>query len=198
LAQARFDVLTDAGLHHLNYDDLPRRQHRRPHLQVVVAATTLLGLDDNPAELVGHGPITADVAREIAGDATWTRLLTDPVSGIVTDYGTTCYRPPASLTDLVTAKHPTCRGLGCRQPAARCQIDHTIEFPHGATAEHNLGPRCQHCHIHKHDAEWHAMQLLDGTFHYTSPSGHSYRREPDPPLLPNPPPEPADDDIPPF
>jgi hypothetical protein len=198
LAQARFDVLTDAGLMHLNYGDLPRRQHRRPHLQVVVAATTLLGLDDNPAELVGHGPIAADVARGIAGDATWSRLLTDPVSGIVTDYGTTRYRPPASLTDLVTAKHPTCRGLGCRQPASRCQIDHTIVYPDGNTAEHNLGPRCVHCHIHKHEAEWHVLQLLDGTFHYTSPSGHTYRREPDPPLMPNPPPDTADDDIPPF
>jgi Domain of unknown function (DUF222) len=198
LAQARFDVLTDAGLMHLNYSDLPRRQHRRPHLQVVVAATTLLGLDDDPAELVGHGPITAEMARAIAGDATWTRLLTDPVSGIVTDYGTTRYRPPVSLTDLVTAKHPTCRGLGCRQPASRCQIDHTIEFPHGPTAGHNLGPRCTHCHIHKHEAGWEVAQLLDGTFLYTAPSGHTYRREPDPPLLPNPPPDTADDDIPPF
>ena len=94
-AQARFDVLTDAGLLHLNEDpDLPRRQHRRPHLQVVVAATTLLGLDEDPGELAGHGPITAEMARAVAGDATWTRLLTDPISGIVTDYGTTRYRPP--------------------------------------------------------------------------------------------------------
>jgi hypothetical protein len=198
LAQARFDVLTDAGLMHLNYSDLPRRQHRRPHLQVVVAATTLLGIDDDPAELVGHGPITAHLAREIAGDATWTRLLTDPVSGVITDYGTTRYRPPASLTDLVTAKHPTCRGLGCRQPASRCQIDHTIVYPDGDTAEHNLGPRCSHCHNQKHEAEWHVLQLRDGTFLYTTPSGHTYRREPDPPLMPNPPPDLADDDIPPF
>lgn len=200
LAQARFDVLTDAGLLHLNEDrDLPRRQHRRPHLQVVVAATTLLGLDDHPAELAGHGPITADMARAIAGDATWTRLLTDPVSGIVTDYGTTRYRPPPSLTDKVTATHPTCRGLGCRQPASRCQIDHTIEFPDGRTADHNLGPRCAHCHLHKHHAGWETHQLLDGTFLYTSPSGHTYRRDPDPPLAPDPRLElDDDDDIPPF
>ena len=32
--------------------------------------TTLLGADQQPCELVGHGPITAGHAREIATDAT--------------------------------------------------------------------------------------------------------------------------------
>jgi hypothetical protein len=187
LDQRRFDVLTDAAYLHLERDDLPRRHGRRPHLQVTVAATTLLGLDDNPAELAGYGPITAEVARRIAADAEWTRLLTDPVSGIVTDYGTTRYRAPTSLTDKVLATHPTCRGLGCRQPAARCETDHTIEYPHGPTADYNLGPRCKRCHRLKHECPWEVCQLLDGTFLYTSPTGHTYRRAPDPPL-----------DVPPF
>jgi len=37
----------------------------------------LLGVGDDPAELVGHGPIDADLARTLAQDATWRRLLTD-------------------------------------------------------------------------------------------------------------------------
>jgi hypothetical protein len=182
LDQRRFDVLTDAAYVHLEQSDLPRRHGRRPHLQVTVAATTLLGLDDNPAELAGYGPITAGVARRIAADADWTRLLTDPVSGIVTDYGTTRYRPPQSLANKILATHPTCRGLGCRQPASRCEIDHTIEYPLGPTADHNLGPRCKRCHRLKTECPWEVCQLLDGTFLYTSPAGHTYSRAPDPPL----------------
>ncbi|MGZ4610326.1 MAG: DUF222 domain-containing protein [Actinomycetes bacterium] len=184
LDQRRFDVLTDAGFLHLGDDTLPRHHGRRTQLQVTVAATTLLGLDDQPGELAGYGPVTADVARELAPDATWRRILTDPASGVQVDYGTTVYRPPQSLVDRVLAKHPTCRGLGCRQPAARTELDHTVEFPAGPTAEHNLGPRCKRCHRLKHEGDWETHQLLDGTFLYIAPSGHTYRRPPDPVLHP--------------
>jgi hypothetical protein len=190
LDQCRFDVLSDAAFLQLGRADLPRRQGRRPHLQVTVAATTLLGLDDQPAELSGYGPISAEVARRIAADATWSRLLTDPVTGVVTDYGTTRHDPPQELRDKVAATHPTCRGLGCRQPASRCEIDHTIEYPLGPTADDNLGPRCKRCHRLKHEGHWETCQLADGTFLYTAPSGHTYRRDPDPPLPP--------EDVPPF
>src|SRR6185503_12962815 len=51
----------------------------RPAIQVVVSADTLLGLDDQPAQLTGYGPITAQTARRLAADesGTWRRLLTD-------------------------------------------------------------------------------------------------------------------------
>ncbi|KGM15131.1 hypothetical protein N867_11740, partial [Actinotalea fermentans ATCC 43279 = JCM 9966 = DSM 3133] len=60
---------------------LPRRQRRRPHLQVTVAASTLAGDDDAPADLAGYGPISADMAREIARDATCTVVGIDPRTG---------------------------------------------------------------------------------------------------------------------
>lgn len=59
----------------------------RPLVQVVIPHTTLLGHDDQPCELVGYGPIPADLAREIAADAVWTRLVTDPLSGTLLDHG---------------------------------------------------------------------------------------------------------------
>ncbi|QBJ97859.1 HNH endonuclease [Rhodococcus sp. ABRD24] len=43
---------------------------------VGVNASTLLGLDDLPGYLSGHGPIDADLARELAADATWKQVLT--------------------------------------------------------------------------------------------------------------------------
>lgn len=43
---------------------------------VGVNASTLLGFDDLPGYLQGHGHIDADLARAIAADATWQRVLT--------------------------------------------------------------------------------------------------------------------------
>jgi hypothetical protein len=66
-------------------------------LYVTVSAATLLGLSEQPGEIAGYGPITADLARELVGDATWRRLLTDPASGEAVEFGTATYRPPAAL-----------------------------------------------------------------------------------------------------
>ena len=67
---------------------LPTRHGQRVALQVSVAATTLLGLDDAPGHLGSYGPIPAQVARELAQDATWRRVLTDPATGQVCAVGT--------------------------------------------------------------------------------------------------------------
>ena len=76
----------------------PRRHGQRVALQVTVAATTLAGLDDQPGHLGSYGPIPAQVARELAQDATWRRLLTDPVGRVCSTSGPTTYRPGADLT----------------------------------------------------------------------------------------------------
>ncbi|WP_242504468.1 DUF222 domain-containing protein [Promicromonospora panici] len=65
----------------------------RPVIRVTIPASTLLGLNDAPGDLAGYGPIPAETAAAIAQDATWQRLLTDPVTGILTDYSTTTYQP---------------------------------------------------------------------------------------------------------
>jgi hypothetical protein len=69
LDQARSDVLADLGARGLDRSltdtgaPLPTRKGRRPQIGVLVAATTLLGLDQEPGELVGVGPVTAPLAR---------------------------------------------------------------------------------------------------------------------------------------
>ena len=50
-------------------------------VQVVVDLPTLLGLADHPAQLGSYGPIPAGLARQLADDATWRRLITDPATG---------------------------------------------------------------------------------------------------------------------
>ncbi|GAA5155667.1 hypothetical protein GCM10025768_28240 [Microbacterium pseudoresistens] len=66
-------ITTDAGLDGVHAT-----------VQVTIAATTLAGLDDKPAELDGHGPLHPDIARRLAGHATsWSRLFLDQ-TGMVT------------------------------------------------------------------------------------------------------------------
>ncbi|MGH8777181.1 MAG: DUF222 domain-containing protein [Jiangellaceae bacterium] len=161
-----------------------RRRRRGPRILVTVAATTLLGLDDQPGELAGYGPIPAGLARQLAAgpDATWRRLLTDPVSGVLLDYGITVYRPPPSLVRHVVARDQVCAFPGCRQPAERCDLDHRERFPDGPTCADNLGPLCRHHHRAKTEGGWSWRRAPDGTITWTAPTGHEYEA-PTPPVL---------------
>ena len=95
----------------------------RGRLQVTVAATTLAGLDDRPAELDGHGALHPDIARALAGrDGGWTRLFLDPHGQVIE---TDAYSPTESMRRLLRARDQHCRFPGCRQPVHRCDIDHT-------------------------------------------------------------------------
>jgi hypothetical protein len=89
----------------------------KPLVQVLMPFSTLIGKDDQPCELVGYGAIPADLAREIAADATLKRLVYDELSGTLLDYGRTTYRPPAGLADHVRARDVHCRGPICRRRA---------------------------------------------------------------------------------
>ena len=78
--QLRTDLFTDLLL-----ASIPTEAHGtgleniHATIQVTVAATTLVGEDDLPAELDGRGPLDPAVARSLSGLRTgWTRLFLDP------------------------------------------------------------------------------------------------------------------------
>ncbi len=156
---------------------LPRAQGMRPSIQVTVAASTLLGLDEQPGELAGHGPIPASLARHLAADhtGTWRRLLTDPATNTLLDYGHTTYRPPKDLTDYVIVRDQTCTFPGCRRSAHRCDLDHRLPYDNGgSTSADNLAVLCRRHHRLKHQ-RWRVHRDPDtGTSHWTAPTGHHY------------------------
>jgi len=167
----------------------------KPLVQILMPYSTLTGADDQPCELVGYGPLPADAAREIAADAVWKRLLTDPATGALLDYGRTTYRPPAALADHVRARDVYCRFPTCRRRALDADLDHCIPYPTGPTSEHNLYGGCPHHHSLKHHAGWTVTQHPDGRITWTTPTGHTYTSHPhnyhpDPPPPPTPKPEP--------
>jgi len=150
-------------------------------VQVTVAASTLRGADQRSGDLAGYGPVPAPVARELAsaGDVSWRRILTHPVTGALLDYGRTTYRPPAALADHVRARDVTCRFPGCRHPARTCDLDHSVPFPVGPTAASNLGSLCRHHHRLKHETRWTVVQRDRGEFCWTSPTGRRYLTAPE-------------------
>jgi hypothetical protein len=158
---------------------LARGQGRRAEIGVLVPYLTLIGLSEAPGELDGFGPIPASVARRLAAGGTWRRILTDPATGRVLDYGRTRYRPPQDLIDHVIARDRTCRGIGCDRLARSCEIDHTIPYPGGPTAEGNTGPFCDRQHLFKTHGRWQVRQPTPGQFVWRTPTGHTYTKHPD-------------------
>ncbi|MFB8891452.1 HNH endonuclease signature motif containing protein [Microbacterium plantarum] len=155
----------------------------RAHVQVAVSALTLMGQDEGPADLAGRSPIDAATARELAGNATsWDRLLTHPVTGTVLECDS--YRPTAGMVRLLRARDRHCRFPGCRQPAIRCELDHTIAASDGGvTHVCNLANLCKRHHDVKHHTRWHVRQLPGGRLIWTSPTGRIYREDAPPPLV---------------
>jgi hypothetical protein len=91
------------------------------------------------------------------------------------------YTPPGSLAHLVRVRRRTCTYPGCRRPARRCDLDHTIPWKQGGrTCECNLHPACRKHHQAKQAPGWHAVQPDPGTITWTTPSGRSYTTRPDP------------------
>jgi Domain of unknown function (DUF222) len=160
---------------------LRRRNGRAAAINVTVPISTLLGLDERPGELEGYGPITADVARRVAAHGVWRRLLTDPATGVLLDYGTTRYVPPPDLVDHVQARDRTCRFPTCSRPARLCQFDHTIPAgsPGWSTSDRNGGPLNAGCHNGKTHASWRLHQPEPGRFRWTAPTGHTYEVDPE-------------------
>ena len=153
-------------------------------VQVTVPASVLAGLSEAPAEIVGLGPISAHLARLIAADATWRRLLTDPATNMVIDVAATPYRPGAVLQRLVAARDQSCVSPSCSRPAHACDTDHTVEWPNGPTAPANLGSLCRRQHRFKQHPAVTLEQPTPGQFVWTYPTGHRYHVAPTHPTNP--------------
>jgi hypothetical protein len=177
----RADALVGFATAFLASPDAPVAHGRRVAVQVVIDLATVLGLAERPAELVGYGPIPASVARALAADATWRRLVTDPVTGHLLDYGSTVYRPPQALKDYLVARDQRCQFPGCGQPAYRCELDHVTPYGRagGRTSALGMCTLCKRHHQAKTSRRWHLVRRTDGVLRWTSPLGRRYDVPPD-------------------
>jgi hypothetical protein len=154
-------------------------------VHVTIAMSTLLGADDLPAFLAGHGSVPAAVGRALAADrdAIWRRILTDPATGVLTDLSSRCYRPSPALRAAVIARDLTCTFPGCRIPAWRGDLDHVEPFdpddPGPQTHGGNLHALCRAHHRAKTVGGWSVSRdAATGVTRWTAPTGHTYHRPP--------------------
>jgi len=100
------------------------------------------------------------------------------------------YRPGAETDRFVRHRDRRCRFPGCRAPAARNDLDHTVPWPAGATSTDNLAALCRHHHRLRHQAPgWRLRRVGCGGLQWTTPTGQV--------LVTQPPRHGADDDLPP-
>jgi hypothetical protein len=136
-----------------------------------------------PAPPVSGPPASGPDQRNDAALARWlARFRLIPLTGPCDHAGLKIrYRPSLKLQHLVCIRRPTCAFPGCRQPARRCDIDHTLAFDHGGlTCLCNLGPLCRRHHRCKQAEGWSLSQETPGEFLWTTPSGRQYTTRPAP------------------
>ena len=173
------------------------RRGVRPEVLIHVPVLTVMGRSQEPGILDGYGPLDADTARRLAGTATgFTRILTDPDSGVPLSYGRTVYKVPASLRRYLALRDEVCRFVGCTRAAKYCDIDPPSPqacgvgprpwIEDGETVAHNLAHLCRGHHRVKGGTRWRAAQSPggNGTLTWTSPTGRVYTTTPAAPIPP--------------
>jgi hypothetical protein len=131
-------------------------------ITVIADAATVEGTSLKPGYLPGYGAVPAATVQQMAKTA-FLRPVPVPKDLVAEPH----YRPSAGLARFIGCRDLTCRWPGCDQPAQRCDIDHTVPYPHGPT--HPSGNKL-YCRIHRLFKTFHAgplgwieCQLPDGT-----------------------------------
>ncbi len=155
-------------------------------VELVMTDGSLVGTDDEPAQMVGYGPVPASVARDIVRDAdrAWLRrLFTRPGSGSLVAMDARRRVFDGELRRFLVLRDETCRTPWCDAPVRHA--DHVRRAADGGeTSVENGQGLCERCNYAKEAAGWHA-RLLDGARHQleiTTPTGHTHTSTaPDPP-----------------
>lgn len=160
----------------------------RAHLDLVIDLPTLAALAEGragAADLAGAGPVPAAVVADLLADPqvrlSLRRVVADPMTGDLLDYGRRRYEVPDALRRFVVARDRTCRFPGCARRADRCQMDHLVAWDDGGSTDRdNIGPLCVRHHQLKTFARWQAQVTPDGCVEWTSPHGRTYLWHPPP------------------
>jgi hypothetical protein len=139
---------------------------------------TLTGPDGSA---IGHGCLPGPGALATLGTQPVTVTITPLARGSCDhSHQEPGYQPSRKLRHLIAARTPTCTAPGCRQPAARCDLDHTTPYDQGGrTCQCGLAPLCRHHHRCKQSEGWQLQQPAPGVMQWTTPAGRRYVSTPD-------------------
>lgn len=141
------------------------------------ASRFCLNITGSDGQPIGHGCVPGrppDLSR--AGSPGFTVTISPLARGDCEHrHQEAGYQPSRSLQHLIWARTPTCAAPGCRNPAARCDLDHTKPYDRGGrTCECNLAPLCRHHHRCKQSEGWQLDQPAPGVMRWITPAGRHY------------------------
>lgn len=161
-------------------------------IDLVLSDETLLAAGHDPATIPAHGPVPAQLARELVARAlnsdvpTWLRrLYADPSGHLVAQTSKQRFAPDG-LADFVGLRDAgLCRTPWCDAPVRH--VDHVESFADGgSTTADNTQGLCEQCNHTKQAPGWQQRPVAGDrhTVETVTPSGHRYRSRA--PALPTP------------
>ncbi|KAA0120934.1 HNH endonuclease [Mycolicibacterium sp. P9-22] len=138
------------------------------------ANTQPAACNPSPGVMLDGAIIPADMLADLVA----TGATVKPLSEIADLPAESRYRPSTALTAFVRMRAMTCSFPGCNRAAHRCDLDHLIAWPAGATHPGNLAPLCRLHHLIKTFGGWTPAAKPDGSIQWTAPTGHTYTKAP--------------------
>jgi hypothetical protein len=188
-------------------DTLVERLTGQPHaaavpveVHVVVPVATLAGTSDEPAEIPGHGPISANTFRSLIGTSleaarrtsrgpnghrdldgpvgVWLRALFTSADGSrLVGLESRRRHFPDGLARFLRLRDKTCRTPWCDAPIRH--TDHIQPVEHGGTTSiDNADGLCAACNHAKQAPDWNARPGPGAVVNLITPTGHRYRSSP--------------------
>jgi hypothetical protein len=156
------------------------------------------GGGDEPADLIGAGPLPAPAARDLIRDpdaTVWLRRLYT-ADGALVAMDPRRREFPAPLRRLILVRDQYCRTSWCGAPIRH--TDHAKPWADGGpTSDTNGQGLCEACNHAKQAPGWHTRPGPDGAghqVHTTTPTGHTHTSRPPPLPGPRRPPVPTHPD----
>ena len=151
-------------------------------VNVVIGVDALLGASDEPADIPGYGPISADLVREWIRDGmaagveiTLRRLFVEPRAGALVAMESSRRTFDGALADLIELRDQHCRTPWCDAPVRH--RDHVVKAGHGGpTSAANGQGLCEACNYAKEAVGWQAWPRPGPrhTVEVVTPTGHAY------------------------
>jgi hypothetical protein len=134
----------------------PSRHGIPTRVDIVLQGSTMLGLDDQPAEIPGVGGVPASAAFWAMADGAEVRcLLVEKGTGRLKAIDPTVYRVPPAIAELLIKRYQSSAGPHSTVAASGCDMEHNT--PHaagGATDPINVTPVDRRWHRPKTHAGW--------------------------------------------
>lgn len=204
-ARGRGQIMADTVVERLT--GVSRADGVPVEVQLVMTDQALLAGGDTPAQVAGHGPIPAGVARailagglevehhprgvnplDVESQVFLRRLYTRPGTGelVAMESGRRLF--PDGLKRFIAARDGhVCRTPYCGAPLR--EADHVTPFAQGGpTTASNAQGLCRACNLTKEAPGWHAHASPTGVITLVTPTGREYASRP--PALPHEPPDP--------